>query len=76
MGVLKQYHPSLKILRIKELPKGNFVAISDSMQDIIILQNENKMKAVPGKNVKISLPKAFQTSKEQTKSLAVNGYCV
>ena len=31
------------------------------------------MKAALGKNVKISLPKAFQTSKEQTKSLAVKG---
>ena len=43
------------------------------MQDIIILQNESKMKAAPGKNVKTSLQKAFQTSKEQTKSLAVKG---
>ena len=73
MGELRQYHPSLKISGIKELPKGDFVAISDSMQDIIILQNESKMKAAPGENVKISLCKAFETSKEQTKSLAVKG---
>ena len=31
------------------------------------------MKAALGKNVKISLPEAFQISKEQTKSLAVKG---
>ena len=31
------------------------------------------MKAAPGKSVKVSLPKASQTSKEQTKSLAVKG---
>ena len=31
------------------------------------------MKAALGKNVEISFPKAFQTSKEQTKSLAVKG---
>ena len=31
------------------------------------------MKAALGKKVKINLPKAFQTSKEQTKSLAVKG---
>ena len=31
------------------------------------------MKAALGKNVKTSLSKAFQTSKEQTKSLAVKG---
>ena len=43
------------------------------MQDVIIQQNEGKMKAALGKNVKVSLPKAFQTSKVQTKSLAVKG---
>ena len=31
------------------------------------------MKAALGKSVKISLPKTFQTSKAQTKSLAVKG---
>ena len=59
MGESRQYHPSLNISRIKELPKGDFVAIGDSMQDVIILQNESKMRAALGKNVKISLPKAF-----------------
>ena len=34
---------------------------------------KNKMKAVPVNNVKISLPKAFQTNKEQPKRLAVKG---
>ena len=52
MGELRQYHPSLKISRIKELPKGDFVVIGDSVQDVIILQNESKMKAALGKNVK------------------------
>ena len=60
MGELRQYHPSLNISRIKELPKSDFVAIGDSMQDVKdILQNESKMRAALGKNVKISLPKAF-----------------
>ena len=31
------------------------------------------MKAALGKNVTVSLPKAFQTNKPQTKSLAVKG---
>ena len=66
MGELRQYHLSLKISTIKELPKGDFLVIGDSQQDEIILQNENKMKAALGKNFKISLPKAFQISKEQT----------
>ena len=41
------------------------------MQDVIILQNETKMKAALGQKIKVSLPKAFQTNKVQNKSLAV-----
>ena len=59
MGELRQYHPSLKISTFKELPKDDFLAIGDSLQDVTVLQNENKMKATLGKNIKISLPKAF-----------------
>ena len=40
---------------------------------MVILQSETKMKAAPGKNVKVSLPKAFQTNKTQNKSLAIKG---
>ena len=43
------------------------------MQDVVILQSETKMKAALGKNVKVSLPKAFQTNKTQTKSLVIKG---
>ena len=56
MGELRQYHPSLKISRIKELPKGDFLVIGESVQDVIILKIESKMKAAIDKNVKISLP--------------------
>ena len=73
MGELRQYHPSLKISRTKELPKGNFLVIGDSLQDAIVLQNESKMKAVLRRNVKISLPKAIQTSKMHTNRLAIKG---
>ena len=69
MGELRQFHPSLKISQIKELPKGNFLIIWDSVQDEIILQSESKMKTAPGKNVKVSLPKAFQTKKFKQKVL-------
>ena len=72
-GELRQYHPCLKISSIKELSKGDFLAIGDSLQEVTILQNENKMKAALGKNVKISLPKAFQINNEQTNSIAVKG---
>ena len=73
MGKLRQYHPSLKVSPIKELPESDFLVIGDSVQDVVILQSERKMKAALGKNVKISLPKAFQTNKTQNKSLAIKG---
>ena len=57
MGELRHFHPSLKVSQVKELPKGpDLLIIGDSMQDVIILQSENKMKAALGKNVKVSLP--------------------
>ena len=73
MGELRQYYPSLKVSSIKALPKGNFVIIGDSMQEVILLQSETKMKAALGQKVKVSLPKAFQTSNVQNRSLAVKG---
>ena len=73
MGELRQYHPSLKVSQIKELPKGDYLVIGDSVQDVAILQSKTKMKAALDKNVKVSLPKAFQTVKSQTKSLAIIG---
>ena len=65
---MRQFHPSLKISQIKELPKGDFLVIGDSVQDVIVLQSESKMKAAPGKNVKVSLR---LPNKVQTKSLAI-----
>ena len=73
MGELGEFYPSLKLSQIKELSKGDFLVIRDSLQDIIILQSESKMKAALGKHVKVSLTKAFQTNKVQTKSLAIKG---
>ena len=48
MSELRQYHPCLKVSNVKELPKGDFLLIGDSIQDVIILQNESKMKAALG----------------------------
>ena len=67
MGELRQYHPSLKVSQIKELPKGDLLVIGDSMQDIIILQSETKMKVALGKNVKVSLPKASKPTESNSK---------
>ena len=65
-GELRQYHPGLKMSRIKGQPKGDLVVIGDSVQNVIILQNKSKMKEALGKNVK-------QTSKVQTKRFAIKG---
>ena len=73
MGELRQHHPSLKISQIKELAKGGLLVVGDSPHDAVILQNESKMKAALGKNVGISLPKAYQISQKQNKCLAVKG---
>ena len=73
MGELRQYHPCLKVSNVKELPKGDFLLIGDSIQDVIILQNESKMKTALGQKVKVSLPKAYQTNKVPNKRLAVKG---
>ena len=73
MGELRQFHPSFKIPQIKEPPKGDFVVIGDSVQDVIILQSESKMKATLAKHVKVSLPKAFETNEVQTKCPAIKG---
>ena len=44
------------------------LVIGDSVQDVVILQSENKMKAALGQNVKITLPKAYQINRTQNKS--------
>ena len=72
MGELRQHHPSFKISQVKELAKGDLV-VGDSVQDVVILQSESKMKAALGKNVKISLPKAYQINQKQSKCLAIKG---
>ena len=64
MGELRQFHPSLKVSQVKKLPKGDLLIIGNSMQDVIILQSETKMKAALGKDVKVSLPKAYQSTNQ------------
>ena len=73
MGEQRQHHPSLKISQNKELTKGGLLVVGDSPQDALILQNESKMKTALGKNVRISLPKAYQITQKQNKCLAVKG---
>ena len=73
MDKLRQHHPSLKISKVKALAKGDLLVVGDSPQDDVILQTESKMKAALGKNVRVSLPKAYQTTQTKKKCLAVKG---
>ena len=70
MGELRQHHPSLRISKVKALQKGDLLlVVGDSLRDAVILQSEPKMKAALGKNVRVSLPKAYQTTKQKTNVL-------
>ena len=69
MGELRQHHPSLRISKIKALQKGDLLVVGDSPRDAVILQSEPKMKAALGKNVRVSLPKAYQITKQKTNVL-------
>ena len=60
LGELRQHHPSLRISKVKALQKGDLLVVGDSPRDAVILQSEPKMKAALGKNVRVSLPKAYQ----------------
>ena len=71
MGELRQRHPSLRISKVKALQKGDLLVVGDSPRDAVILQSEPKMKAALGKNVRVSLPKAYQITKQQNKGLVV-----
>ena len=65
MGELRQHRPSLRISKVKALQKGDLLVVGDSPQDALILQSESKMKAALGKNVRVSLPKAYQITKQK-----------
>ena len=73
MGELRQHHPSLKISKAKALQKGDLLVAGDSLQDAIIPQSESKMKAALGKNVWVSLPKAYKITKQKNQCLVVKG---
>ena len=72
MSELKQFHPHIKVSKVLEKKNNSFLIIGDTPRDVAILQSENKMKACLGQNVKISLPKAYQTSQPK-KSLVIKG---
>ena len=72
MSELSQYHPELRVSRVKDLSNQSFLIVGNTPRDVVILQSETKMKACLGKNLKISLPKAYQ-NKDKSKTLVVKG---
>ena len=72
MSELSQYHPELRVSRVKDLPNQSFLIVGNTPRDVVILQSENKMKACLGKNLKITLPRAYQ-NKDKSKTLVVKG---
>ena len=58
---LRQYHPSLRVLRIKQTKNG-WISIGDTPKDFNILQSEAKMKQVFGPKVKVTLPRSYHSA--------------
>ena len=61
MNELRQYHPNLRVLQIKQTKNG-WIFIGETPKDFAILQNEPKMQQVFGKKVKMSLPKSYHSA--------------
>ena len=57
MSELRQYHPSLRVFKIKQTQNG-WIFRGDTLKDFVILQNKPKTQQVFQKNVKVSLPKS------------------
>ena len=61
MSELRQYHPNLRVLQIKQTKNG-WIFIGDTPKDFAILQSEPKMQQFLGKNVKMSLPRSYHSA--------------
>ena len=61
MSELRQYHPDLRVLQIKQTKNG-WIFIGDTPKDFAILQSEPKMQQVFRKKVKMSLPKSYHSA--------------
>ena len=72
MSELKQFHLHIKVSKVLEKKNHSFLIIGDTPRDVAILQSETKMKACLGQNLKISLPKAYQSTQPKT-TLVVKG---
>ena len=70
---LRQYHPNLRVLQIKQTKNG-WIFIGDTLKDFAILQSEPKMQQVFRPKVKMSLPKSYHSADaKKDKSLVFKG---
>ena len=63
MSKLRQYHPNLRVLKIKQTENG-WILIGDTPKDFAILQSEPKMQHVSKKK---SLPKSYHSADAKRK---------
>ena len=61
MSELRQYHPSLRVFKIKQTQNG-WIFIGGTPKDFAILQSGPKMRQVFWKKVKVSLPKSYHSA--------------
>ena len=61
MSELRQYHPMLRVYKIKQAQKG-WIFIGDTRKDFAILLNETKIQQVFGPKVKMLPPKSYHSA--------------
>ena len=66
-------HPSFNCTRVKLFKNGDYLIVGDTPKDCAILQNESKMNAALGPNVKVSLPQTFHSARKQSHKVLVKG---
>ena len=71
MSELRQYHPNLRVLQIKQTKNGG-IFIGDTPKDFAILQSEPKMQQVFGKKVRVSLPKSYHSADAKKDKILVS----
>ena len=70
MSELRQYHPNLRVLQIKQTKNG-WIFIGDTPKDFTILQSEPKMQQVFGKKAKMSLPRSYHSADAKKEKILV-----
>ena len=73
MSELRQYHPSLRVFKIKQTQKG-WIFIRDTPKDFATLQSEPNKQQVFRPNIEVSLPKSSHSADaSKGKVLVVKG---